>query len=78
MQQHNRWRDAWGRAKHTALKSGSIYGDARCAAIIPVNLLHDQFERSLNRWILPVAVFGNSSTISIHRGYFHMPILALT
>src|SRR4051812_619689 len=34
--------------------------------------------RSLNRWILPVAVFGSESTTSIQRGYFHGPIFCLT
>jgi hypothetical protein len=27
------------------------------------------YERSLNRWIFPVAVFGNSGRNSIQRGY---------
>ena len=34
--------------------------------------------RSLKRWILPVAVFGNSSTTSIQRGYFQAPMDPLT
>jgi len=78
MQQDNRRCDPWGRAEHSAFKRGTIYSDVRCAAITPVNLQHDQCARNLNRWIFPVAVFGSSSTISIHRGYFHIPTLALT
>jgi hypothetical protein len=34
--------------------------------------------RSLKRWILPVAVFGSSSTSAIQRGYFQGPAAAFT
>src|SRR5215467_938706 len=34
--------------------------------------------RSLKRWILPVAVFGSSSTNSIQRGYLYGAILSFT
>src|SRR5439155_27026173 len=34
--------------------------------------------RSLNRWILPVAVFGSSSTNSIQRGYLYGAIRVFT
>src|SRR6266511_3821667 len=34
--------------------------------------------RNLNRWILPVAVFGSSGTKVIQRGYLYGAILSLT
>ena len=42
-----------------------------CGTQTRASLTHAASARSLNRWILPVAVLGSSSMNSTQRGYFH-------
>src|ERR1700677_714258 len=53
-------------------------GDKSRDVVAPVETGHVHVPFNLKRWILPVAVFGNSAVNSIQRGYFHLPTRALT
>ena len=83
MQEHDERRTFRRRLRRAGRNDGQYLETERAVPACEVDerdRRHDATSRSrnLNRWILPVAVFGNSSMNSIVRGYLYGASLSLT